>query len=69
MNWLSAKSITRENVILLGFGLGMTLNEVERFLTEALLEHGLNPKDPFETVAWYCFKNGLDYHAFDDLRV
>ncbi len=67
MNWLSAKTVSRENVILLGFGLGMSLNEVEYFLTQALFECAFNPKDPFETVAWYCFKNSLDFHRFTQL--
>lgn len=68
MRWLKAGSVTRETVMLLGFGLGMRLADVERFLTQTLLEQGLNPKDPFETIAWYSFKNNLGYHGFIALR-
>ncbi len=54
-------------MLLLGFGLGMTLTEVEVMLTKGLLEAGLNPKDPVEALCWYCFQYGLDYWRFCEL--
>ena len=64
LRWLSASSVSRETVILLGFGLSMRLQDVEYFLTRVLLDQMLNPKDPSETIAWYSFKNNLGYHGF-----
>ena len=65
--WLTGKGASRESVLLLGFGLGMPLEDVEMFLSKGLLENGLNPKDPLETLCWYCYKNGLSFYSFQDL--
>lgn len=63
-NWLTRKTVSREAVILLGFGLDMKLDDVNDFMTKALQESRLNPKDPVETVCWYCLKNHLGYYQF-----
>lgn len=63
-NWLTQKTVSREVVIMLGFGLDMSLEDINDFLTKALLESKLNPKDPTETVCWYCAKNHLGYYQF-----
>lgn len=63
-NWLTQKTVSRETVIILGFGLGMELDDVNDFLTKALQESSLNPKDPVETICWYCLKNHLGYYHF-----
>ena len=62
--WLTQKVVSRETVILLGFGLDMSLEDIHAFLTKALQENTLNPKDPVETVCWYCVKNHLGYYHF-----
>ncbi|MBQ3762134.1 MAG: hypothetical protein II875_09030 [Clostridia bacterium] len=67
-NWLTQRSVSRDTVLLLGFGLGLSLDEAETLLTKGLGDTRLNPKDPFETLCWYCFKNGLEYHEFSRLR-
>lgn len=66
-NWLTRKTVSRESVLMLGFGLDMSLEEVNGFLTKALQESALNPKDPVETICWYCFGNHLGYYHFRDL--
>ena len=66
-NWLSQKTVSREAVIMLGFGLNMNLDDVNGFLTKALQESSLNPKDPVEMICWYCLKNRLGYYAFRQL--
>ena len=66
-NWLHQKTVSRSVVLLLGFGLGMPLEDVELFLTKGLLETGLSPKDPFEVICWYCYRYGLGYFVFSDL--
>ncbi|MBR3020068.1 MAG: hypothetical protein IKH57_23850 [Clostridia bacterium] len=66
-NWLAQKTVSRQVVLLLGFGLGMPLEDVELFLTKGLLETSLSPKDPFEVICWYCYRDALGYYAFSDL--
>ncbi len=63
-NWLTQKSVSRETVIMLGFGLGMKLEDVNEFMTKALQENSLNPKDPVEAICWYCLRNHLGYYHF-----
>ena len=66
-NWLTQKTASRETVMLLGFGLDMDLDTLNGFLTKALQESSLNPKDPVETVCWYCIRNHLGYYHFRQL--
>ena len=66
-NWLSQKTVSREAVIMLGFGLGMSLSDINMFFTKALQENSLNPKDPVETICWYCLQNHKDYYHFHNL--
>ena len=66
-NWLEQTSVSRSAVLLLGFGLGMPTEDVNEFLTKVLKEQGLNAKDPFEVICWYCYTNGYAYPKFDQL--
>ena len=66
-NWLEQKNVSRSVVLLLGFGLGMPVQDVNEFLTKVLKEQGLNAKDPFEVICWYCYTNGYGYPKFDQL--
>ncbi|MBR3493946.1 MAG: hypothetical protein IKH38_00825 [Clostridia bacterium] len=66
-NWLTQQTVSRQVVLLLGFGLRMTVEEVNEFLTKALHEHRLSPKDPMEVICRYCYQNRLDYDRFDVL--
>lgn len=66
-NWLTQQTVSRKVVFLLGFGLGMTAEDVDSFLTKALREQGINAKDPFETVCWYCYKNGFGFEKYERL--
>ena len=66
-NWLTQKTVSRQVVLLLGFGLGMPLEDVELFLTKGLMETSLSPKDPFEVICWYCYRFGLGFYSFSDL--
>ena len=63
-NWLSQKTVSRETVMMLAFGLEMDLDTLNRFLTKALQECSLNPKDPVETICWYCVEHHLGYYHF-----
>lgn len=67
-NWLTQQTVKRKVVFLLGFGLKMSAEDVNLFLTKALREPEINPKDPFEVICWYCYKNGYTYPKFEKLR-
>lgn len=66
-NWLTQQTVGRKVVFLLGFGLGMCIDDVNLFLTKALREAEINPKDPFEVICWYCYKNGYSFLKFEKL--
>ena len=66
-NWLTSTTVKRNVVFLLAFGLKMSVEDVNMFLTKALCEQAINPKDPFEVICWYCIKNGYSYPKFEKL--
>lgn len=66
-NWLEQQTVSRNVVLLLGFGLGMSAEDVNEFLVKALKEPKLNAKDPFEVVCWYCYKNGYNFYKYEAL--
>ena len=66
-NWINAKTVSRKTVFLLGLGLNMSPDDVNMFLTKGIYEQEINPKDPFEVICWYCFKNELDYSSYEIL--
>ena len=66
-NWLTQKSVKRNVVFLLGFGLHMSVDDVNAFLVKALREPKINFKDPFEIICWYCYKNEYNYLKFEKL--
>ena len=66
-NWLTQQTVRRNVVFLLGFGLSMSVEDVNMFLTKALREQQINPKDPFEVICWYCYKRGFNYLKFEQL--
>lgn len=66
-NWLTQQTVRRKVVFLLGFGLSMSVDDVNEFLTKGLREQGINAKDPFEVICWYCYKNHYGYFKFESL--
>ncbi|MBR5515596.1 MAG: zinc ribbon domain-containing protein [Clostridia bacterium] len=66
-NWLTQQTVKRNVVFLLGFGLGMSVDDVNLFLTKALREYEINPKNPFEVICWYCYKFGYGFDKFTEL--
>ena len=66
-NWLTQQTVKRKVVFLLGFGLAMSVDDVNEFLTKALREQGINAKNPFEVICWYCYKNGYSYPKYEKL--
>lgn len=49
--------VSREKIIGLAFGLGMTIEETEYMLTKVLLQMSFNPKSSYEMIAYYVLKN------------
>ena len=66
-NWLTQMSVRRNVVLLLGFGLSMGVGEVNDLLRKGLKEQGINAKDPFEVICWYCYKNGYGFEKYQEL--
>ena len=66
-NWLRQKTVNRGVVLLLGFGLAMTADEVNEFLIKALKETGLSAKDPREAICLYCYQRRLPYAKYYQL--
>lgn len=66
-NWLTQKTVKRNIVFLLGFGLNMSVDDVNMFLTKALREQEINPKNPFEVICWYCYHKRFNYLKFEQL--
>ena len=67
-NWLTQQTVRRQVVLLLGFGLGMSKEDVNAFLYKALHEPMLNTSDPLETICLYCYDHGFGYYKFEQLR-
>lgn len=66
-NWLTQQTVNRKVVFLLGFGLGMSVADVNDFLTKALKEPEINSKDPFEVICWYCYAHRYSYPKYEKL--
>lgn len=66
-NWLKQETVSRNVVLLLGFGLNMSTEDVDMFLTKVLKEQRLYAKDPFEVICWYCYTYKKSYTKFDQL--
>ena len=66
-HWLTQHTVKRNVVFLLGFGLNMTVDEVNIALTKWLRERKINPRNAFEVICWYCYAHGYHYPKFEEL--
>ena len=66
-NWLTQQTVKRTVVFLFGFGLSMSVDDVNMFLTKALREQEINPQNPFEVICWYCYQKRFNYLKFEQL--
>ena len=67
-NWLTRDRVSRETVLLMGFGLYMTAEDVNAFLTKALHGPVLDPDDPAEAICHYCYAHGYRFQKFSQLH-
>ena len=66
-NWLVQDSIHREGMLLIGFGLSMSTEDVNAFLIHACHDHALDPEDPLEAVCAYCYEHGYGFAKMEQL--
>ncbi len=67
-NWLTRQAASRDTVLLIGFGLRMTLAEVEELLVKGLQETRLDLNDPKEVLCAYCYEHGFGYYRYKSLE-
>ncbi len=66
-NWLTRKDVSRDTVLLMGFGLFMSEEDVNAFLTRALHDTRLDPDDPKEALCLYCYRRGYRFDKYRQL--
>ena len=66
-NWIKQPVVSRKTVFLLGFGLGMTADEVSAFLKKGILEGDFYFKNPYEIIYHYCYENGFGFEKAREL--
>ncbi len=66
-NWLTRNEVSRDTVLLLGFGLYMTPEEVNDFLTKALHTAMLDPDLPRDAICLYCYQHKYSFTKFRQL--
>ena len=66
-NWITQSTVSRDAVLLLGFGLKMGLADVEELLTKGLSEPRLNLMDERECICAYCYDRGLGFYKYESL--
>ena len=67
-NWLKAATVSRETVLLLGFGLKLTSAEVSDLLAKGLNESKINYRNSLEAICSYCYENGFPYSKMRELN-
>lgn len=68
-SWLKQKSVRRDVIFLLGFGLRMTATDVSSFLVKVIKEHDFDFHNPEEVIFWYCYQTRTSYlKALEFLR-
>ena len=66
-SWLYQARAGRSIILLLGFGLSMSREDVNRFLLGSIHDHRLDPDDPLEAICGYCYDHGYRYAKFKQL--
>ena len=66
-NWLNAKTVRRETVFLLGFGLDMDVKDVSMFLTEGIGDHDYDMSNAMEAAYRHCHEKHLPLSAAQEL--
>ncbi len=67
-DWLRQSTAGRSAVLLLGFGLSMSAEDVNLFLTQAIHDHRLDDTDPLEGICAYCYAHHYGFSKMERLR-
>ena len=65
--WLQQRTVRRHVVLLLGFGLSMSPEDVNLFLTCGIHDHHLDDQNPLERICSYCYENRYGYSKMEQL--
>ncbi len=65
--WLQQTTARRNLVLLLGFGLSMSKEDVNAFLTRAIHDHLLDEENPLECICAYCYQNHYSFSKMEQL--
>ena len=68
-SWLNAKTVHRDTVFLLGFGLDMDVEDVSMFLTEGIRKHDFDMTNAREAAYRHCYENHLPLSAVDEMTL
>ncbi len=66
-NWLTRDDVSRDSVLLMGFGLYMSEEDVSAFLTKALHESLPDADDAREAICLYCYRHGYRFAKYRQL--
>ncbi len=66
-SWLQQQTATRQVVLMLGFGLSMSIQDVNDFLTKAIHDYQLDESDPLEAICACCYRNQYRYSKMEYL--
>lgn len=66
-SWLNSKTVSRNTIFVLGFGLDMSDTDVSDFLTKVLKESDFDFNIPEEVIYWYCYHFHYRYRKATEL--
>ena len=66
--WLTQKNVSRDVVLLVGFGLRMEPEEVDDYFTKGLNQMGFSFINPREVICYYCYANNLSFTDYETIE-
>ena len=66
--WLTQKSVSRDVVLLVGFGLRMGPEQVDDYFTKGLNQMRFSFINPREVICYYCYANNLSFMDFETIE-
>lgn len=67
-NWLTKKKVSRDTVLLLGFGLKMSTEDINLLLLNGLHDYALDSSRPLEAICLYCYQHAYSFDRFRQLH-
>ncbi len=66
-NWLTRDEASRSSILLMGFGLYMSVEDINEFLVKANHDSVLDADDPQEAICLYCYRHSYRYAKYQQL--